>query len=70
MERYITKLIPLPYRMFQSTVTEEELAALDQTLNQYAEAGWELAAYTYLGGQNEVERGLLVTFKKQEAHHV
>lgn len=65
MEKYMTKLVKIPYHLFNSTVTEEELASLDETINQYAALGWELVAYTYLGGSNEVERGLLVTFKKQ-----
>lgn len=66
MGKYMTKLINIPYHLFNSTVTEEELAKLDETINQYAKAGWELVTYTYLGGNHEVERGLLITLKKME----
>lgn len=67
MNRYVTKLMKLPYRVFNSTMEEEELAKLDETINRYAEAGWELVAYSYMGGNNEVERGLLVTFGKSDS---
>lgn len=39
----------------------------DERIASYAAMGWELVTYTYMGGTNEIEKGLLMTFRKREA---
>lgn len=39
----------------------------DERIASYTAMGRELATYTYMGGTNEIEKGLLMTFRKREA---
>lgn len=65
MYEYKTELMKIPYRLLNATVTEEDMKKLDAMINRYADYGWELVTYTHMGGNNEVEKGLLATFRKK-----
>lgn len=64
MYEYKTEIINIPYKIFAAIATEEDIASLDETINKYAQLGWELVTYTYMGGNNEVEKGIVVTFRR------
>lgn len=65
MYEYKTELVTMPYHFFRSTATETDLTKVDEIINKYAGFGWELVTYAYMGGNNEVEKGILITFRKE-----
>lgn len=66
MCEYKTELIKIPYKFFAATTTDEDIVLIDEIINKNALLGWELVTYTYMGGNNEVEKGILMTFRKNE----
>lgn len=66
MYEYKTELIKIPYKFFKATATDEDIMSINETINKKALLGWELVTYTYMGGNNEVEKGILMTFRKNE----
>lgn len=65
MYEYKTELVKIPHRFFKATATDEDIVTVDGVINKYASFGWELVTYAYMGGNNEVEKGLLITFRKE-----
>jgi len=59
------------WKLFKSSITEEESNEFDRLINKRAAEGWELVAYTFMGGGSgglgiDMGRGILITFKKTE----
>lgn len=67
MYEYKTEAVKIPYKLFHAAATEEDINIMDETINRYAGLGWELVTYTYMGGNNEVEKGILITFRKNRS---
>lgn len=67
MYRYHIEYLNIPYKFFKAGVTEEQISLIDERIASCAAMGWELVIYTYMGGTNEIEKGLLMTFRKGEA---
>lgn len=65
MYQYDTEMIKIPYKLFTSVLTEDELKKMNDRINFRAEYGWELVTYTYVGGHQEVERAIVMTFRKK-----
>jgi hypothetical protein len=69
MAEYRSEIMKVAWKMWKSSIREEERNELDVLLNQRAAEGWELVAYTFMGGGQgglgvDMGRGILVTFKR------
>ena len=64
MTVYKSEVLKTSYRMFKASIKEEEIQALDNLINQRAAEGWELVTYAFMGSNDSLGRGVLVTFKK------
>ncbi|MDR0778319.1 MAG: DUF4177 domain-containing protein [Methanomassiliicoccaceae archaeon] len=69
MAEYRSEIVKVAWKMWKSSIREEERNELDILINQRASEGWELVAYTFMGGGQgglgvDMGRGILITFKR------
>ena len=69
MTKYKSEIMKVKWKMFRSSITENESNEFDELINKRAEEGWELVAYAFMGGGQgglgiDMGRGILITFKK------
>jgi len=69
MTEYRSEILKVSFKLIGSSIKAGEVNQLDELINKRAKEGWELAAYTFMGGGGvaigaDVGRGILVTFKK------
>ena len=64
--QYRSEIIKASYRFLKSSINEDEVVEMDKVINQRSREGWELVAYSFMGGSGgDIGKGILITFKKE-----
>ncbi|MCL2509872.1 MAG: DUF4177 domain-containing protein [Methanomassiliicoccaceae archaeon] len=67
MTFYKSEILRVTYKLITSSINDEEVAKMDELINQRRREGWELVTYSFMGGGggSDFGRGILLTFKKE-----
>ncbi len=63
---YKTEILTVGTKWFSDKANENDIAILDQFLNEKAADGWELVTYDYMATALQVKGSFIVTFRKQQ----
>lgn len=63
---YKTEILMVSTKWFSDKANENDIAALDQFLNEKAAEGWELVTYDYMATSLQLKGGFVITFRKQK----
>ena len=66
MIEYKSEILNVSYKLLQAKITESEITELDDLLNMRAQEGWELVTHSFMGSNDTLGRGILVTFKRDK----
>ena len=66
MFEYKSMIKEISVKLFSVSIKDSEMAALDKIINQQASEGWELAAHSFIGGDNSIKSAVLLTFKREK----
>jgi hypothetical protein len=64
---YRSEVLKVAFKLVMSSINPEEVAKMDELINQRRKEGWDLVTYTFMGGGggSDFGRGILMTFKKE-----
>lgn len=62
--QYKTEILTVSMKWFSDKADANDIAALDQLLNERAADGWELVTYDYMATSLQVKGAFVVTFRK------
>lgn len=62
---YKTEILAVGTKWFSDKADANDIAALDQLINERATDGWELVTYDYMATSTQIKGAFVVTFKKQ-----
>jgi len=66
MTVYRSEMLKVSYKFVTSSIKDDDVAKMDEVINQRRREGWELVTYAFMGGgAGELGRGILITFKKE-----
>ena len=65
MAKYKSELLKVSFKLVTASIKEEELAMLDEVINNRSREGWDLVTYAFMGNEGSFGRGILLTFKKE-----
>jgi hypothetical protein len=51
---YKSEILKISYKMFKSSINEEEIHRLDDLINKRAAEGWQLVTYSFVGGSDNL----------------
>lgn len=66
MYMYQTEILTVGTKWFSDKADENDIARLDQLLNERSAEGWELVTYDYMATSTQVKGAFVVTFRKQQ----
>ncbi len=66
MYTYKTEILTVGTKWFSDKADENDIAILDELVNQRAEDGWELVTYDYMATATQIKGAFIVTFRKQQ----
>ena len=65
MYTYKTEILMVGTKWFSDKADANDIAVLDQLLNERAADGWELVTYDYMATSVQIKGGFVITFRKQ-----
>ena len=66
MYTYKTEILMVGTKWFSDKADANDIAALDQLINERAADGWELVTYDYMATSVQIKGGFVITFRKQQ----
>jgi len=68
MAIYKSEIMRVGATIIKSSITDAESSELDALINKRASEGWEFVTHALMGGGGNVDlgRGILITFRKEE----
>jgi hypothetical protein len=68
MAIYKSEIMKVGATIINSKIRDEEASELDILINKRASEGWEFVTHALMGGGGNLDlgRGILITFKKEE----
>ena len=66
MYTYKTEILMVGTKWFSDKADTNDIAVLDQLLNERAADGWELVTYDYMATSVQIKGGFVITFRKQQ----
>jgi hypothetical protein len=68
MAIYKSEIMRVGATIINSKITDEESTELDKLVNMRSSEGWEFVTHTLMGGGGNLDlgRGILITFKREE----
>ena len=66
MYTYKTEILMVGTKWFSDKADANDIAVLDQLLNERAADGWELVTYDYMATSVQIRGGFVITFRKQQ----
>lgn len=61
---YKTEILWVGSKFWSDKANEEDIAKLDELLNQRAKEGWQLVTYDYMATSSQIKGAFVITFKK------
>ena len=62
---YKTEILTVGTKWISDKADEDDIAVLDQLLNERSADGWELVTYDYMATSTQIKGAFVVTFRKQ-----
>ena len=62
---YKSEILTVGTKWISDKADEDDIAVLDQLLNERSADGWELVTYDYMATSTQIKGAFVVTFKKQ-----
>ena len=66
MYTYKTEILTVGTKWLSDKADTNDIAALDQLINERAANGWELVTYDYMATSVQVKGAFVITFRKQQ----
>ncbi len=66
MYTYKTEILTVSAKWFSDKANANDIAILDQFINERAANGWELVTYDYMATSMQFKGAFVITFKKQQ----
>ena len=66
MYTYRSEVLWVSSKWFSDKVNDEDVAKLDELINQRAREGWELVTYDYMATSVQVRGAFLITFGREQ----
>lgn len=66
MYTYRSEVLWVSSKWFSDKVNDEDVAKLDELINQRAREGWELVTYDYMATSVQVRGAFLLTFRREQ----
>lgn len=66
MYTYRSEVLWVSSKWFSDKVNDEDVAKLDELINQRAQEGWELVTYDYMATSVQVRGAFLITFRREQ----
>ncbi len=63
---YKTEILTVGTKWFSDKADENDIAILDQLINERAANGWELVTYDYMATSIQIKGAFVITFRKQQ----
>ena len=63
---YKSEILTVGTKWISDKADEDDIAVLDQLLNERSADGWELVTYDYMATSTQIKGAFVVTFKKQQ----
>lgn len=63
---YKTEILTVGTKWFSDKADTNDIALLDQLLNERSADGWELVTYDYMATSVQVKGAFVITFRKQQ----
>lgn len=63
---YKTEILMVGTKLFSDKADANDIAALDQLLNERAADGWELVTYDYMATSVQIKGAFVVTFRRPQ----
>lgn len=62
---YKSEILTVGTKWLSDKADEDDVAVLDQLLNERSADGWELVTYDYMATSTQIKGAFVVTFRKQ-----
>ena len=66
MYTYKTEILMVGTKWFSDKADANDIAVLDQLINERAADVWELVTYDYMATSVQIKGGFVITFRKQQ----
>ncbi|MBR2748599.1 MAG: DUF4177 domain-containing protein [Firmicutes bacterium] len=66
MYTYRSEVLWVSSKWLSDKVNDEDVAKLDELINQRAREGWELVTYDYMATSVQVRGAFLLTFRREQ----
>ncbi len=63
---YKTEILTVGSKWFSDKADANDIAILDQFINERAANGWELVTYDYMATSVQLKGAFVITFRKQQ----
>lgn len=63
---YKTEILTVGIKWISDKADTNDIAALDQLINERAADGWELVTYDYMATSIQIKGAFVITFRKQQ----
>ena len=63
---YKTEILKVGTKWFSDKANENDIALLDNLLNERAFQGWELVTYDYMATSTQIKGAFVITFRKEK----
>ncbi len=65
MYTYKTEILKVSTKWFSDKANENDIAELDELLNERAAEGWELVTYDYMATSVQIKGAFVITFRRK-----
>lgn len=66
MYTYKTEILTVSTKWFSDKANLDDIAMLDNLINERATNGWELVTYNYMATSMQIKGAFVVTFRKKK----
>ena len=63
---YKTEILTVSTKWFSDKADQEDIALLDDLINERARDGWELVTYDYMATSKQIKGAFVITFRKSQ----
>lgn len=61
---YKTEILKVSTKWFSDKADRDDIAMLDELINERAANGWELVTYDYMATSTQIKGAFVITFRK------